>query len=242
MLRSTFEFRPVRRPRILALLAALVVAAACGGLRESVHRSRAADVPDTDVRRLPPSRKAEVPDVMLAQADRGRVLGTDSARVALFVISDYQCEECRVWFEQTLPAVRAAYTDSGRVRLTWVHYPLREHPSAVRAASAALCAGVQGKFFEASARLFAAQALWRSAPDAVAVIDSLGHVPGLDAFSYRDCVQSGRLLRKVRADIDWVDTARASQPLTVIVGAHRLSGSPSLAALRAAIDSAALGR
>jgi hypothetical protein len=170
------------------------------------------------------------------------VLGRDSARVSLFVISDYQCADCQRWFAQVLPVVRSAYIDSGRVRLTWVHYPLREHPNAVRAASAALCAGVQGRFVDASARLFAAQAQWSTAPDAVAVIDSLGNVPGIDTYSYRECVQSGRLLRSVRADIDWVDTARAAPPLTVLVGRRRLDGMTSIPALRVVIDSALAGR
>lgn len=234
---------------ITALFASVVVvtaASGCGDRAPAGARftsgSRAAEVSDADVRRLPPTRKAEVADIMLAQADRGRVLGRDSARVGMYVVSDYQCADCRVWFEQALPVVRAAYIDSGLVRLTWVHYPLREHPNAVRAASAALCAGVQGKFYEASARLFAAQSTWGTAPDANPMLDSLGNAPGVDAFSYRDCVQSGRLLRKVRADIDWVDTARAVPPLTVMIGTHRLSGPLSLAALRATIDSALAGR
>jgi protein-disulfide isomerase len=215
-----------------------------GGACTEAPHSKAADVPNTDVRRLPPSRKDVLPDIMLQQADHGRVLGDPRVPVGVYVVSDYACATCRAWFDSTLPVIRAAYVDSGRVRLTWVHYPLREHPNAVRAASAALCAGVQGKFWEASARLFAGADRWSRAPaaDANAIIDSLANAPGVDAFPFRDCTQSGRLLRQVRADIDWADTAKADVPPLVLVGSRRVSGAASLASLRAVIDSVLAGK
>lgn len=202
------------------------------------EHSRAADVSADDVRRLPPRRKAEVPDIMLSQSDRGRVLGGDSLSLPVYVISDYLCDSCRVWFTERLPAVRRAYADSGRVRITWVHYPLREHANAVRAASAAMCAAVQGRFLDASERLFASAAVWGTARNANPVIDSIGNVPGLDAFAYRSCVESGRLLRQIRSDIDWVDSQHAGNPLSVIVGTRAPLQNPTLATVSAAIDSA----
>lgn len=211
-----------------------VMAVACG----EAPRSAAADVPSADVRRLPPGRAAQIPDVMMQAADAGRAIGPDSASVRLYVVSDYQCPACRAWFEETLPALRAAYVQTGKVRLTWAHYPLRAHPHAVRAASASLCASVQGKFWEASARLFASQDQWGGSRDATVMVDSLARVPGIDAFTYHNCVDSGRMLRQVRMDIDWADTAQVGAPLTVLVGARPVASPPSLARVRAAIDAA----
>ena len=212
----------------------LLLVAAC----RDAPRSAAADVPYVDARRLPPGRNALVPDIMLQAADRARVLGVDSAPVQMFVISDYQCSECRAWFDVTLPVIQAEYIKTGKARLTWAHYPLREHPDAVRAASASLCAGVHGKFWEASARLFAAQDRWGGATDANVLIDSLANAPGIDAFTFRNCTESGRMLRQVRLDIAWADTARVGAPPMLLVGARRVPGSASLTTLRAAIDSA----
>jgi protein-disulfide isomerase len=206
------------------------------------RRSAAADVPKEDVRRLPPPRLSEVPDVMLQAADRGRVLGGDAAAPQLFVVSDYQCPTCKDWFEQVLPVIRSEYVSSGRLRLTWVHYPLRAHPNAVAAATAAMCASAQGKFYEASAAIFAAESRWGTAADAAGALEPLARVPGVDAFTLHECLASRRMLRQVRLDIDWADKAGHGAPLTVVIGTHQLSGAVPLQAVRATIDSALANR
>ncbi len=200
-------------------------------------RSAAADVSKEDVRRLPPSRKS-VPDVMVQAADRGRVLGAQTAALQILVVSDFQCTDCRRWFEATLPVLQRDYVEPGRVRLIWVHYPLREHPNAVVAANAAMCASAQGRFWEASARIFATPEPWGSLPDAAAVLDSLATVPGVDSQALRDCTRTKRMLRQIRADIDWADKAGLGTPLTMQVGTRRIPGITPLPTLRAAIDSA----
>ena len=212
-------------------LTLLILAMACGD-----KRSAAAEVSKEDVRRLPPERKATLPDITLQAADRGRVLG-DSAHAQIFVISDYQCASCRLWFEQTLPALRAAYVDTHKATITWVHYPLREHPNAVRAANVAMCASVEGKFWETSAQLFALVDRWSTAPVAKAILDSIGGASGVDALRFYDCVKSGRVLRQIRADIDWVDHDRHGLPLTIVVGTRHLPSTASLETLKATIDS-----
>ena len=232
----------ITRSRILlrrlpiAVVGFLLILFAAGCRAES--RSAAAEVSDVDVRRLPPTRKALVPDVMVQAADRGRVIGGDTSVVPLFVISDFACADCRAWFDATLPLLRTEYINAGKIRLTWVHYPLRAHRNSVAAASASLCAGVQGKFWEASKRLFDAQQTWAPVADAGTILDSIASVPGIDAFSFRDCTASKRLFRQIRADIDWVDKSSAGAPLTVLVGTHRVSDGASISALRTAIDSA----
>lgn len=222
---------------LLAILVPLLVAAC-----QAESHSAAADVPATDVRQIPESRKAQAPDIMMQAADRGRVIGSDSAPLRIMVVSDYQCDSCRTMFEQTVPALRAEYVETGRARLTWVHYPLRVHSGAVQAASAAMCASAQGKFWEASARLFSAQQSWAASPRQRAIIDSLAMLPGMTDYRFRNCVDGGRMLRQIRGDIDWTDTARAGAPPMIVIGARRLSGVAPLAVLRATIDSALAGK
>ena len=245
--RPRTQHRLARRPwlGVTPIVAALLLLTACS----SAPKSAAADVPDVDVRRLPPERKKSLPDVMVQAADRSRVLGLATAPVSIMVVSDYQCPTCQRWFTGTLPAVRAALVDAGVARLTLVHYPLREHPLAVRAASAALCAGVQGKFWEASTRLFATQAQWGTLTDAAAQaqpaladaakaqIDSVVATVGVESFAFRECVQSGRLLRQIHQDIRWADANGVGGVLQLLIGSHRLTGEASIAAIRAAVDS-----
>ncbi len=181
-----------------------------------------------------------MPDIIVQAADRSRQIGDERARVQLYVISDYQCAECRAWYSAVLPELRRSYVDSGIVRLTWVHYPLRAHPNAVRAASAALCAGSQGNdmFWAASERLFAEQPRWSDVADPAPVLDSLVTSVGVEPFALRSCTSSGRLLRQIRADIDWTDKADAGAPLLVLVGTRRVAGGASMSVLRPVLDSA----
>jgi protein-disulfide isomerase len=224
-----------RLARIGASLLLLATLGACGN---EAYQSAAADVSGKDPRRLPPDRKEDLPDVMLETADRGRVLAADSARIRLFVVSDYQCAACRTWFETTLPQVRRDYVETGKVKLIWTQYPLREHAGALRAASGATCASVQGDFWGASERLFAAQDRWGAANVDTLLIDSIARGSVVDRYSFALCQSGGRVHRLIRRDIDFVDAMRAGAPLTLIVGLRVVPGTASLATLRSVLDSA----
>lgn len=229
----------LRNLTLLAASIALLAVAACG---PESYRSAAADVSGADPRRLPPGRAEETPDVMIAAADRGRVIGSDSARIRLFVVSDYGCTACRTWFDSTLPTIRRDYLDAGTVKLAWTSYPLQATPGAVRAASGAMCASVQGDFQGASQRLFASQARWRGEATDTALIDSIARGATVDAYTFKLCQEGKRLHRLIRADIDFVDTLRAGAPLTLIVGTRVLPAGTTFATLRTVLDSALAAR
>jgi protein-disulfide isomerase len=228
--------------RIRILLSASLAALAVAACSADTYRSAAAEVSGTDLRRLPPGRAEETPDVMIAAADRGRVIGSNSARVKLFVVSDYGCAQCRAWFDSTLPAIRREYLDAGTVKLAWTSYPLQAAPGAVRAASGAMCASVQGDFWGASERLFASQARWSGATIDTVTIDSIARGSRVDPYTFKLCQEGKRLHRLIRADIDFVDTLHAGAPLTLIVGKRVLPAGTSLATLRTALDSALAAR
>ena len=229
--------------RIVALLTLSVFALACGDRRAGTNpRTSAAIVSDSDVRRLPPERKATVPDVMLSAADRGRMLGADSARVQMYIISDLQCAACKRWHTDVWPSIRATYVDQGLVRVIFVHYPLRDHANAVLAASAAQCASAQGQFWPVVNKLFETQLLWASASAPSVLLDSLAAVPGVDLTTLHNCTASHRVFRQIHADINWADNAKLGEPPMILVGTHRLSATSPLATIRAAVDSALAGK
>jgi protein-disulfide isomerase len=214
------------------MCALLLLAAGCA----ERPKSQAADVDGRDVRRLPPDR-ADLPDITLGAADRGRTIGSDSAKVTVLVVSDYQCSGCKSWFETVLPELRASYIDRGTVRLVWTHYPLRAHAGSVAAASAAMCAAAQGKFWDASANLFANQARWAALADPVPLLDSLASVPGTEGYALSQCTATKRMFRQIRKDIDWVDSKDAGRPLLLMIGGRTIEGAPNLSVLRATLDS-----
>ncbi|MES3033184.1 MAG: thioredoxin domain-containing protein [Gemmatimonadota bacterium] len=235
----------MHHPRFRTITLGVVVAgslAAGACTRDTAPRRAAADVSADDVRRLPPGRAALTPDIMLGASDKGRSLGPDSAPVRLYVVSDFQCTACRTWFDSTLPVIRRDYTEAGTVRLLWVHYPLRDHPAAVRAASAAQCASASGQFWDASRQLFATQARWGTATVDSALIDSIATVPGMDAFTFRNCTQGNRMLRQIRGDIDFADARQVGSLPALVLGSRVLPADIPLPALRALLDSAIAAR
>ncbi len=169
------------------------------------------------------------------------MLGRDSASVWLIIVSDFQCPICKVWHEETLPTLITEYVTTGRVRLAYLNYPLRDHKNAVAAANAAMCASAQGKFWEASDRIFSDQNRWAAAENASAVLDTLAAAPGVDAPKLHDCTQTGRLLRLIRADIERSEKSAATSAPTFIIGRHRIVGAAPIAEFRAVIDSALAG-
>jgi protein-disulfide isomerase len=81
-------------------------------------------------------------------------LGPKDAPVTLAVFSDYQCKYC-ARLEPVLERILRRY--AGKVKLVIKNYPLKSHPYARKAATAALAADRQGKFWAFHRRLFSYQ-------------------------------------------------------------------------------------
>ena len=82
------------------------------------------------------------------------VMGSPLAKVALVEFSDFQCPYCGRFAQETLPALKAKYVDTGLVRFVFRHNPIPVHTRAQPAAEAAECAGRQGHFWGMHDRLF----------------------------------------------------------------------------------------
>ncbi len=121
-------------------------------------------------------------------------LGSESAKAVLIEYSDFVCPFCGHFARETFPELRQKYLDTGRVRLVFRQLPLPIHAMAQKAAESALCAGEQGKFWEAHELLFANQ----QGID----LQSLGQVGSslsLDSARYKACFD-GRMSKRVIDD------------------------------------------
>ena len=85
--------------------------------------------------------------------DRAR--GQANAPVTLIEYSDFTCGYCLKFFKETWPRIQARYVDTGKVRFLYRDYPRADQGPAVDAATAARCAGAQGKYWPMHDRLFA---------------------------------------------------------------------------------------
>ncbi len=83
---------------------------------------------------------------------KGYVTGSENAKIKIVEFTDFECPYCERAFP-TVSAVMEKY--KGKISLEYKSFPLSFHPSAQKAAEAALCAGEQGKFWEMHDDLFA---------------------------------------------------------------------------------------
>ena len=120
-------------------------------------------------------------------------LGRADAPVTIVEFSDYQCPFCQRFFATTLPALKAEYIATGKVRYVFRDYPIDQiHPHARKAAEAAHCAGDQGKFWEMHDVLFRNS----SALAGPQLVDHARAV-GLDTATFSECISSGRHAARV---------------------------------------------
>ncbi len=93
------------------------------------------------------------------------VLGSNEAKVTIVEFSDFQCPFCESFLTSTYPELKKNYIDTGKVNMTFRHYPLTSiHPNAETAHRASECANEQGKFWEYHDILFQMQPDWSELP------------------------------------------------------------------------------
>lgn len=82
-------------------------------------------------------------------------IGPSHAQLTLVEYGDFECPNCK----QAAPVVKLLLSHfSDRLRFVYRHFPLEEvHPHALNAASAAECAGAQGRFWAMHDLLFQQQ-------------------------------------------------------------------------------------
>lgn len=71
--------------------------------------------------------------------DNDAYIGDKNAPITIVEFSDYQCPFCRKFYNDTLPALKEKYIDTGKVKLVYRDFPLNFHKDAIPAAAAAEC-------------------------------------------------------------------------------------------------------
>ena len=121
-------------------------------------------------------------------------LGSSKAKLVLVEFSDYECPFCARFYSQTLPVIKKEYIDTGKLRFVYKDFPLPFHKNAMKAASAAFCAGKQGKYFEMHNLLFENQ---RNLDD----VENFAKKIGLNMKKFRACMNDSATKKAVEGDI-----------------------------------------
>lgn len=232
----------VNRIRTLAVAALAFACAPANGAKQSAESTAAAskDIATTtrsDTAPISPASSAPQ-DSDIVKADLARIQGSPTAPVWVIEVSDFQCPYCKQWHEQTYHKLLDEYVRTGKVRLAYVNFPLAQHVHARPAAEAAMCAGVQGKFWEMHDALFTNQAKWESLPSSTSYFESLARDTGVDVARWRQCIQSGKMKGWIQADHDRAQVAGVASTPSFIIANRMFVGAQPIENLRGAIDSA----
>ena len=225
-------FRPATAPGIARGAAALLLALSLAGCG---RRDEPGAAPVVAADAVP---AADTGRALLERADASRIAGAPAAAVWLVEISDFQCPYCKRWHDEVWPSIRREYIESGRVRFAYLNLPLPSHRHAAEAAEAALCAGLQGRYWQMHDAIFRTQDRWSRLESASATFDSLAAAAVPDARALRACIADHRTRPLVQADYDRAVSAGVRSTPTFIAGGRLIEGAAPVDVFRAALDSA----
>jgi protein-disulfide isomerase len=123
-------------------------------IREHIHDARVAKVKAAYLKTLRSQAKITVelaPPTASVELAGAPILGPKNAPVVLVEFADYQCPYCQK-VHADLEKLQKEFGD--KLAIAFKDFPLPMHPFAEKAAEAARCAGVQGKFWEFHDKLF----------------------------------------------------------------------------------------
>jgi|SRR5688572_27499570 len=226
------------RARLTSFVVAAFLATACS--RSETPAASAHQVDSAGGEVVPPAAGLSgLNDSISASADRGRIRGAATAPVWLVEISDFQCPFCKQWHDETFAKIDQEYVKTGKVRMAYLNFPLsRIHKNAQAAAEAAMCAGVQGKFWELHSSLFDTQKRWAEAKTPIVVFDSLAKAAGVDLKRWDTCMSTHATAKLIEADRDRSAKAGVESTPTFFVGERALAGAYPVDTFRVAIEQA----
>lgn len=177
-----------------------------------------------------PGAPADVPTAVVPVSDdNDPSFGKKNAKVTIIEFSDFQCPFCKR-SRATLDQIKKAYPND--VRIVYRDFPLGFHPKAPKAAEAAECANVQGKFWEMHDLIYA------GAPDKLEVSDFKGYAKDLKLSSskYDECLDSGKFAAEVKKDFEDGQKAGVSGTPTFFINGRKLVGAQPFESFKKVID------
>lgn len=175
--------------------------------------------------------ESEIYDVEIGDVP---IRGAANAPVTIVVFTDFECPFCQK-AEETVRAVEKEY--GSKVRFAYKSYPLPFHDHARLASKAALAAHRQGKFFEYKEIVFAHQ----DALDRAALVKYAADL-GLDVPRFEKDLDDPAIERAIVADEAQVERLGIGGTPSFFINGRKLVGAQPIAAFRAQIDAALVGK
>lgn len=171
-----------------------------------------------------------VTPIALPDAD-GLSLGDASAPVTIDVFEDFQCPACKTFTENIEPLVVQNLVATGNARYVFHNYPFLDGNGAGssgesdQAASAAMCANEQGKFWEMHSILYANLGGENRGAFSDRRLQAMAESIELDMDEFNACFNANEYEEQIQADFDLGQDMGVSGTPTVFVNGVRV-GQP----------------
>lgn len=173
-------------------------------------------------------------DLLIAQRSKG----SPAAPITVFEMSDFQCPFCRQHALETFPELERLYIRTGKVRWTFVNFPLPQlHANATAAAEFAMCAAKAGKFWPVHDLLFQYQNDWKSLADPGPYLLTLADSAKIRRRDMLPCLTRGETRELVRSEAEEVARVGIQSTPTFIIEGKLLRGAAPATVFKGILDS-----
>jgi len=166
-----------------------------------------------------------------------RTMGSATAPVTIYEMSDFQCPWCGRFARETMPALEREYVATGKVRIIFVNFPLPMHANAGPAAELAMCAAKQGRFWPMHNLLFRTQDRWVGLREPGVFFLGLGDSVGADRDQLTACVRTAATRDLVRVDAEGAARSGARSTPTFWIEGGLMTGAQPIEVFRSVLDS-----
>jgi protein-disulfide isomerase len=156
-------------------------------------------------------------------------LGNPSAPLQMVVTSDFQCPICERFAQEELPKLISDFVRPGLLHITVrdVEFLDRNTTESLDAATAASCAGVQGRYWEYHDWLFANQEGENQGAFSRSRLDAIADKVELDRTAFDACIAAPTERAKIQANTSAALAAGIhATPTFVVNGGQPISGLP----------------
>ena len=161
------------------------------------------------------------------------VLGKETAPVTLVEYASLTCPHCAQFHQNTLPAVKKEYIETGKVKLIYRDFPLDQ--LALSGSMIARCAG-RDRYFAFIDVMFAQQSTWARDTNPLAALSRIARLGGMSQAKFDECLKDKKIADAVvqqRLDGDKKFGINATP--TVIINGKRYSGGLTIEQFRAVV-------
>jgi protein-disulfide isomerase len=206
------------------------------GDNESSQNSAQKPIVTATPNAAPGKVKAPKPDASFDKVEITKddfVLGKETAPVTLVEYASLTCPHCAQFHQNTLPAVKKEYIDTGKVKLVYRNFPLDQ--LALSGSMIARCAG-RDRYFAFIDVMFAQQATWARDTNPIAALSRIARLGGMSQAKFDECIKDKKIADAVvqqRLDGDKKFGINATP--TVIINGKRYSGGLTIEQFRAVV-------